>query len=164
MAKSKKKSTDKSKEGSRTIALNRKARYNYFIEEDFEAGIVLTGTEVKSLRAGEANITDAFAEAKMGELFLVNAYIKEYAMGNRFNHEARRPRKLLMHRREVNKIAAAIQRKGKTLVPLSIYFNDKNRVKVKIGLASGKKAHDKRATEKERDWQREKGRMMKGDY
>lgn len=164
MAKSKKKSTDKSKEGNRTIALNRKARYNYFVEEDFEAGIVLTGTEVKSLRAGEANITDAFAEAKQGELFLVNAYIKEYAMGNRFNHEARRPRKLLMHRREVSKIAAAIQRKGKTLVPLSIYFNDKNRVKVKIGLCSGKKAHDKRATEKERDWQREKGRMMKGDY
>ncbi|PCI32146.1 MAG: SsrA-binding protein [Alphaproteobacteria bacterium] len=160
-SKSKSKTEDKSKSGSRTIALNRKARYNYFIEEDFEAGIVLTGTEVKSLRAGEVNITDAFAEAKMGEIFLINAYIKEYAMGNRFNHEARRPRKLLLHRREVNKIAAAIQRKGKTLVPLSIYFNAKNRVKVKIGLASGKKSHDKRATEKERDWNREKGRLMK---
>lgn len=162
MAKSK--PSDKSKQGSRTIALNRKARYNYHIEEDFEAGIVLTGTEVKSLRAGEANITDAYAEAKMGELFLINSYIKEYEMGNRFNHEARRPRKLLMHRREVNKIAAAIQRKGKTLVPLAIYFNDKNRVKVKIGLASGKKAHDKRATEKERDWNREKSRLMKENY
>lgn len=160
----KKKSIDKSKSGSRTIAVNRKARYNYHIEEDFEAGIVLTGTEVKSLRAGEANITDAYAEAKMGEIFLINGYIKEYEMGNRFNHEARRPRKLLMHRREVIKIAAAIQRKGKTLVPLSIYFNAKNRVKVKIGLASGKKAHDKRAAEKERDWNREKGRMLKGDY
>ncbi len=155
------KSSDKSKNVNRTIALNRKARYNYFIEDDFEAGIVLTGTEVKSLRAGEANITDAYAEAKMGEIFLINAYIKEYEMGNRHNHEARRPRKLLLHRREVNRIAAAIQRKGKTLVPLSLYFNDKNRVKVKLGLASGKKSHDKRATEKERDWNREKSRLLK---
>ncbi len=155
------KSSDKSKNINRTIALNRKARYNYFIEDDFEAGIVLTGTEVKSLRAGEANITDAYAEAKMGEIFLINAYIKEYEMGNRHNHEARRPRKLLLHRREVNRIAAAIQRKGKTLVPLSLYFNDKNRVKVKLGLASGKKSHDKRATEKERDWNREKSRLLK---
>lgn len=159
MAKSK--PSDKSKTAHRNIALNRKARYNYHIEEDFEAGIILTGTEVKSLRAGEANITDAFAEAKMGELFLINAYIKEYEMGNRHNHEARRPRKLLMHRREVNKIAAAIQRKGKTLVALALYFNDRNRVKVKIGLAVGKKAHDKRATEKQRDWNREKSRLMK---
>ena len=149
------------KSNNRTIALNRKARYNYHIEEDFEAGIVLTGTEVKSLRAGEANITDSFAEARMGELFLVNAYIKEYAMGNRFNHEARRARKLLMHRREVNRIAAAIQRKGRTLVPLALYFNDKNRVKVKLGLAVGKKLHDKRATEKDRDWNRQKSRLMK---
>lgn len=164
MAKSKKKSADKSTSGNATIALNRKARYNYFIEEDFEAGIILTGTEVKSLRAGEANITDAYAEAKMGEIFLINAYIKEYEMGNRHNHDARRPRKLLLHRREVNKIAAAIQRKGKTLVPLALYFNAKNKVKVKIGLASGKKAHDKRATEKERDWNREKGRLMKENY
>lgn len=164
MAKSKSKSSDKSKTGNRTIALNRKARYNYFIEEDFEAGIVLTGTEVKSLRAGEVNITDAYAEAKKGEIFLINAYIKEYEMGNRFNHEARRPRKLLLHRSEVNKIAAAIQRKGKTLVPLAVYFNDKNRVKVKIGLAVGKKSHDKRATEKERDWNREKSRLMKENW
>ena len=162
MAKSK--PSDKSKSGNRNIALNRKARYNFHIEEDFEAGIILTGTEVKSLRSGEANITDAFAEAKMGELFLINAYIKEYEMGNRHNHEARRPRKLLMHRKEMNKIAAAIQRKGKTLVPLALYFNDKNKVKVKIGLAVGKKAHDKRATEKERDWNREKGRLMKENY
>ena len=162
MAKSKR--SDKSKSGNRNIALNRKARYNFHIEEDFEAGIILTGTEVKSLRSGEANITDAFAEAKMGELFLINAYIKEYEMGNRHNHEARRPRKLLMHRKEMNKIAAAIQRKGKTLVPLALYFNDKNKVKVKIGLAVGKKAHDKRATEKERDWNREKGRLMKENY
>jgi len=161
MAKAKAKSSDKWKDGKRTIALNRKARYNYFIEEDFEAGIILTGTEVKSLRAGEANITDSYAEAKIGEIFLINAYIKEYEMGNRHNHEARRPRKLLMHRKEVGKIAAAIQRKGKTLVPLAIYFNAKNKVKVKIGLASGKKDHDKRATEKERDWNREKSRLMK---
>lgn len=160
----KKKSSSESKSGNKTIALNRKARYNYFIEEDFEAGIVLTGTEVKSLRAGEANITDSYAEAKMGEMFLINAYIKEYEMGNRFNHDARRPRKLLLHRREVNKIAAAIQRKGKTLVPLALYFNEKNKVKVKVGLASGKKAHDKRATEKERDWNREKSRLMKDNY
>ncbi len=159
MAKSK--PSDKSNSANRTIALNRKARYNYFIEDDFEAGIVLTGTEVKSLRAGEANITDAYAEAKMGEIFLINGYIKEYEMGNRHNHEARRPRKLLLHRREVNRIAAAIQRKGKTLVPLSLYFNDKNRVKIKLGLASGKKSHDKRATEKERDWNRQKNRLLK---
>jgi len=143
------------------VAVNRKARHNYFIEEEFEAGIVLTGTEVKSLRAGEANITDSYAEAKQGEIFLVNAYIKEYEMGNRFNHDARRPRKLLLHRRQVNQIAGAIQRKGKTLVPLSIYFNDKNRIKLQIGLASGKKLHDKRATEKERDWNRQKSRLLK---
>jgi len=157
----KQKAAAKPKDRNNTIAQNRKARYNFYIEQDFEAGIVLCCTEVKSLRAGEANITDAYAEAKMGEIFLINAYIKEYEMGNRYNHEARRPRKLLLHRREVNKIAAAIQRKGKTLIPLSLYFNDKNRVKVKIGLASGKKAHDKRATEKERDWNREKSRLMK---
>jgi len=155
---------DKSQGPGKTIALNRKARYNFHIEQDFEAGIILRGTEVKSLRAGEANITDSYAEARGGEIFLVNAYIREYEMGNRFNHEARRPRKLLLHRREVSKIAAAIQRKGKTLIPLSLYFNEKNRVKIKIGLAVGKKSHDKRATEKERDWNRQKSRLMKENH
>ncbi len=158
------KASAKPKGPGKTIALNRKARYNFQIEQDFEAGIVLTGTEVKSLRAGEANITDSYAEARAGEIFLINAYIREYEMGNRFNHEARRPRKLMLHKREIAKIAAAIQRKGRTLIPLSLYFNDKNRVKVKIGLAIGKKAHDKRATEKERDWNREKNRLMKENY
>lgn len=161
MAKPRKK--DKSSDVGKRIAENRKARHNFFIEEEIEAGIMLTGTEVKSLRAGEANITDAYAEVKNGEVYLINGYIKEYAMGNRFNHESRRPRKLLLHKRQINKLQSAIQRKGNTLVPLSIFFNFKNRVKVNLGLAKGKKQHDKRATDKARDWNREKGRILKGN-
>jgi len=145
----------------RTVAENRKARHNFFIEEELEVGIVLKGTEVKSLRAGESNLNESYAEAKNGEIFLINAYIKEYAMGNRFNHEARRPRKLLMHRREINRWGAAVQRKGFTLVPLKLYFDDHNRAKVLLGLGKGKKMHDKRATERDRDWNRQKSRLLK---
>lgn len=122
----------------KVIALNRKARHNYIIEEEFEAGIVLTGSEVKSLRAGESNITDSYAEVKDGEVFLINAYIKEYEQANRFNHSARRVRKLLLHRKQINKMMAAVQRKGMTLVTLKLYFNDQNRAKVLLGLARGK--------------------------
>lgn len=145
----------------RLIADNRKARFNYFIHEEFEAGLVLTGTEVKSLRAGKANIQDAYASFENDGLYLINAHISEYGHGNRFNHDPLRPRKLLMHRREINKIAGQLQKAGKTLVPLSLYFNDRGIVKVKLGLATGKKLHDKRATERDRDWGREKARLMK---
>ncbi len=145
----------------RRVAENRKARHEYFIEDEIEAGIALVGTEVKSLRSGTANINDAFAEERSGEIFLINAHIPEYNFGNRFNHDSRRPRKLLMSRREIDKFAGAVQRKGYTIVPLSIYFNDRGRAKVAVGLARGKQLHDKRATEKDRDWNREKARVMK---
>lgn len=145
----------------KSIAENRKARYNYFIEEDFEAGIMLVGTEVKSLRAGGANIQESYASFENGGLYLVNAHIAEYGFGNRNNHDPGRPRKLLMHKKELDKLFAKIQRAGKTVVPLSLYFNERGKVKVKLGLASGKKQHDKRATEKARDWGREKSRIMK---
>jgi SsrA-binding protein len=146
---------------SKTIAENRKARYNYFIDEDFEAGIMLLGTEVKSLRAGGANIQESYASFVNEGLFLVNAHIAEYGFGNRNNHEPSRPRKLLMHKKELAKLFAQMQRAGKTLVPLSLYFNERGKVKVKLGLASGKKKHDKRETEKSRDWGREKQRLLK---
>jgi SsrA-binding protein len=146
---------------SRTAADNRKARYLYFIEEEYEAGIVLTGTEIKSLRGGEANIKDSYAEEKNGELWLVNAHIPEFLHGNRFNHSPRRPRKLLMHRREINRLAGAVQRGGMTLVALKIYFTERGRAKVLIGIGKGKKLHDKRETEKQRDWSRQKSRLMK---
>lgn len=145
----------------RTVAENRKARYNYFIHEEFEAGLMLLGTEVKSLRAGRANIQESYASFENEGLYLINAHIAVYGHGNRNNHEPLRPRQLLMHKKELNKIAAQLQRAGKTLVPLSMYFNDRGIAKVKMGLASGKKQHDKRATEKERDWNREKLRLLK---
>ncbi len=146
---------------SKTIAENRKARYNFFITDDFEAGIMLVGTEVKSLRAGGANIQESYANFENGGLYLVNAHIAEYDYGNRNNHDPARPRKLLMHKKELAKLEAQVQRAGKTIVPLSLYFNEKGKVKVKLGLAAGKKQHDKRATEKARDWGREKQRIMK---
>lgn len=145
----------------RVIAENRKARHNYFIEDEIEAGIMLVGTEVKSLRAGHVNLGDAFAEVRGEEIFLVNCNIQEYEFGNRFNHDSKRPRKLLLNRREIDRLMAAIQRKGYTVVPLRIYFNERGRVKVMIGLAKGKQLHDKRATEKNRDWDREKARILK---
>lgn len=148
-------------DGKTIVADNRKARYNYSIEDVYEAGIQLRGTEVKALREGKASLNEAYAEVKNGEAFLVNAFIPEYLQANRFNHEPRRPRKLLMHRREIDKLAAAIQRQGMTLVPLKIYFNKTGRVKIELGLAQGKKNVDKRQTEKDRSWQRDKARLMR---
>lgn len=146
----------------RIIAQNRKARHEYFIEDSFEAGIVLQGSEVKSIRAGNVNLIDAFAENQNNEIYLMGMYIGEYKGANQFNHQPKRPRKLLLHKREIQKFFGKLKIKGYTLVPLSVYFNEKNLVKVEIGLAKGKKQHDKRASEKEKDWQRKKDRISKG--
>jgi SsrA-binding protein len=143
------------------VADNRKARYSYAIEDTIEAGIMLLGSEVKSLRGGRSTIAESYAHAKDGELFLVNAYIPEYTMASRFNHEPRRQRKLLVHKNQANKLAAAIQREGMTLIPLRLYFNPKGIAKIELGVAKGKKLHDKRETEKQRDWQRDKARLMR---
>jgi SsrA-binding protein len=145
----------------KTVAANRRARFEYFIDEVFEAGIALTGTEVKSLRFGEGSIAESYAEVKAEEVFLVNANIPEFSHGNRFNHEPKRPRKLLLHEREINRLRAAVEREGMTLIPLSIYFNARGRAKVELALARGKKLHDKRETVKDRDWKREQGRLMR---
>jgi len=145
----------------RIAADNRKARFNYEIGQTFEAGIALTGTEVKSLRGGKATIGESYAGEMNGEIYLFNAYIPEYLEANRFNHETRRPRKLLLHKREVNKLIGAVQREGMTVVPLKVYFNERGRAKVEVALARGKKLHDKRETERSRDWQREQGRLLR---
>ncbi|ADZ70315.1 SsrA-binding protein SmpB [Polymorphum gilvum] len=147
--------------GRSVVADNRKARFNYEIEEVFEAGIELKGTEVKSLRTGKANIQDSYAAEHNGELWLYNSYIPEYLQANRFNHEPRRPRRLLLHKRQIGKLASAVQKEGKTIVPLKLYFNEQGRAKLELALARGKKLHDKRETEKARDWQREKSRLLK---
>jgi SsrA-binding protein len=152
---------DKDKPRQQNAAVNRRARFNYEIGQIFEAGIALTGTEVKSLREGKSNIADSFAGEKNGEMWLYNAHIPEYLQANRFNHKPRRARKLLLHRSEVNKLIGAVQREGLTVVPLKIYFNARGRAKVEIALARGKKLHDKRQSEKKRDWQREKGRLLR---
>lgn len=146
---------------NKVAADNRKARYNFEIVESLEAGIQLTGTEVKSLRGGKATIAEAYASDEDNQLWLINAYIPEYLEGNRFNHQPRRPRKLLLHRRQIDKLSAAVQRDGMTLIPLKVYFNDRGRAKVELGLGKGKKLHDKRETEKRRDWNREKSRLMR---
>ena len=141
---------------------NRRARYNYEIGETFEAGLMLAGTEVKALRTGKATIAESYASVeRSGEVFLINATIPEYLQGNRFNHEPKRPRKLLLHAREIAKLAQGVEREGMSIVPLKIYFNDKGRAKIEIALGRGKKLHDKRETEKKRDWNREKGRLLK---
>ena len=145
----------------KNVAENRRARYDYHIDDKFEAGIALTGTEVKSLRFGEGSIVESYAEVKEGQVWLVNANIPEFSHGNRHNHEAKRPRKLLLNKREIAKLHGAVERKGMTLVPLSMYFNGEGRAKVELALAKGKKAHDKRATEKARDWKREQGRILR---
>lgn len=145
----------------KTVAENRRARYDYSIEDKFEAGICLTGTEVKSLRFGEGSIAESYAEVKDDQVWLINANIPEFSHGNRYNHEPKRARKLLLNAREINKLHGAVMRQGMTLVPLSIYFNGRGRAKVELALAKGKKAPDKRATEKERDWKREQGRLMR---
>ena len=141
---------------------NRRARYNFEIGEAYEAGLMLTGTEVKSLRSGKATIAESYVSVdRTGEVFLVNANIPEYLQANRFNHEPRRQRKLLLHQREIAKLAQAIEREGMTIVPLKLYFNEKGRAKLEIAIARGKKLHDKRETEKLRDWSREKGRLLR---
>lgn len=145
----------------KTVAENRRARYDFHIDDKYEAGIMLTGTEVKSLRFGEGSIAESYAEVKGDGVWLINANIPEFSHGNRFNHEPKRPRKLLLNVREINKLHAAVSREGMTLVPLSVYFNARGRAKVELALAKGKKAPDKRATEKERDWKREQGRIMR---
>jgi len=143
------------------IAENRRARFDYFLEQTFEAGLVLTGSEVKSLRNGRANIAESYAAVEGDEIVLVNADIPPYVQANRFNHEPRRPRKLLLHRKEIARLIGAIQREGRTLIPTKLYWNDKGMAKLELALAKGKKAHDKREAVAERDWQRDKARLMK---
>jgi len=145
----------------KTVAENRRARYDYYIDEVFEAGIALTGTEVKSLRFGEGSIAESYAEVKDGQVFLINSNVPEFSHGNRFNHEPKRPRKLLLHERQINKLTGAVERKGMTLVPLSIYFNGRGRAKVELALAKGKNAADKRNTIKDREWKRDQQRIMR---
>ncbi|MHA7818650.1 MAG: SsrA-binding protein SmpB [Erythrobacter sp.] len=157
MARPKPETFDKHK----TVAENRRARFDYHIEDKFEAGLALQGTEVKALRAGEASIAESYAEVRDGEVWLINANIPEYSHGNRLNHEPRRPRKLLLHAREINRLFGAVERKGMTLVPLSVYFNKTGRAKVELALAKGKQAHDKRQSIKERDWKRDKARILR---
>ena len=149
------------KADSGLVAVNRRARFDYEIEETFEAGLQLVGTEVKSLREGRAIIAEAYVSPEKGAIFLINADIPPYAHGNRFNHEPRRPRKLLLHKKEIDKLSGAVQREGRTIVPLRLYFNAKGLAKLQIALAKGKKTVDKRETKKERDWNRQKQRLMK---
>ena len=143
------------------VAENRKARFNYEIVDTYEAGLVLTGTEVKSLREGKANIAESYASDEGEEIWLINSHLPEYLQANRFNHEPRRRRKLLMSKREINRLRIAISREGMTLIPLKIYFNDQGRAKLELALGKGKKLHDKRESEKQRDWNREKSRLLK---
>ncbi len=145
----------------KTVAENRRARFDYFIEDVFEAGIALSGTEVKSLRGGEGSIAESYAEIRNGQAWLVNANVPEFSHGNRFNHEPKRPRKLLLHEREIEKMVGAVERKGMTLIPLSVYFNGRGRAKVELALAKGKQTHDKRQTIKDRDWKRDKARLLR---
>lgn len=143
------------------IAENRRARFEFAIEDTYEAGIMLTGTEVKSLRMGRANIAESYASAENGGIWLINSYIPEYGPASRFNHAPKRPRKLLLRQKEINKLIGAIEREGRTLVPLKMYFNDKGLAKVEIALAKGKKAHDKRDATKDREWKVEQGRLLR---
>jgi SsrA-binding protein len=145
----------------KVIAENRRARFDYFIDDTVEAGIMLTGTEVKSLRVGKANIAESYAAVEGDEIMLINADIPPYTQANRFNHEPRRPRKLLLHRKEINRLIGAVQREGRTIIPTKLYWNDKGIAKLEIGLAKGKKLHDKRETAAQRDWQRDKARLMR---
>jgi SsrA-binding protein len=146
---------------TKVVADNRKARFHYFIDETFEAGVALTGTEVKSLRQGKATIGESYADARDGEIWLINSNIPEYLQANRFNHTPKRPRKLLLHRNQINRLVGAVERQGMTLVPLKLYFNEQGRAKVELALARGKKLFDKRDTEKKRSWERERGRLLR---
>ena len=143
------------------IAENRRARYDYFLEETFEAGLVLTGSEVKSLRTGRANIAESYASVEGDEVVLINADIPPFAQANRFNHEPRRHRKLLLHRKQLDKLIGAVTREGRTIIPTKLYWNDKGLAKLEIALAKGKKLHDKREATAERDWQRDKARLLR---
>ena len=145
----------------RYAALNRRARHDYLIEDTLEAGLVLHGTEVKSLRQGGASIAEAYADVQAGELFLVNANIPEYKASAHFNHQPRRPRKLLLHRKQVDRLLGAVKRDGVTIVPLALYFNERGRAKVELGLARGKRKADRRQAERDRDWQRNKARLLR---
>ena len=147
----------------KVVAENRRARFDYFVEERFEAGIQLQGTEVKSLRSGEGSIAESYATVDGDEVFLINSNIPQYKSGSWMNHEPRRPRRLLMKRREINKLTGAIQRQGLTVVPLSVYFNSSGKAKIELALARGKKDHDKRDTIMERDWKREQGRLLRNN-
>ena len=151
----------KNERALKIVADNRKARFNYHIGEVFEAGIALTGSEVKSLRSGKATIAESYADARGGEIWLINSNVPEYLQAGRFNHAPKRPRKLLLHKRQINKLMGAVEREGMTLIPLKLYFNEKGRAKIEIALAKGKKLHDKRETERKRDWDRERGRLMR---
>ncbi len=152
----------KKDDGRKRVAENRRARFDYFITETFEAGIELKGTEVKSLRRGQANIAESYASPEADGLMLVNAYIPEYQdAGKFFQHDPRRPRRLLLHASEIKKLTDAVQRQGMTMVPLELYFNERGRAKLKLALAQGKKLHDKRETSAKRDWQRQKARLMR---
>lgn len=152
----------KTVDGRTIVAENRKARHEFFVTDTWEAGIMLTGTEVKSLRKGQSNIAESYASPEANGLWLINSYIAEHkSSGTFFQHEVRRKRKLLLHKSEIHKMVIAVQRKGMTIVPLELYFNEKGRAKLKLGLAEGKQLHDKRETDKKRDWQREKSRIMK---
>ncbi len=146
---------------SKTVALNRRARHDFEISETLEAGLVLTGSEVKSLRNGQANIAESYASGEHGELWLINAYIPEYAGSNRFNHAPKRPRKLLVKKREMARLAGAVGRDGMTLVPLKLYFNDRGIAKLELGVAKGRKTVDKRQVIKQREWDRQKARLLR---
>jgi SsrA-binding protein len=152
---------EKKERALKIVADNRKARFNYEIGEVFEAGIALTGTEVKSLRQGRATIAESYADARAGEIWLINANIPEYLQASRFNHAPKRARKLLLHKRQISKLESAVEREGMTLVPLRMYFNERGRAKIEIALARGKKLHDKRETERKRSWERERGRLLR---
>jgi SsrA-binding protein len=146
----------------KVVSENRKARFNYEIGDTYEAGIALTGSEVKSLRTGKATIAESYADAKGGEIWLINANIPEYLQAGPFNnHAPKRPRRLLLHHREIDRLSNAVEREGMTIVPLKLYFNERGRAKIEIALARGKKLHDKRETERKRSWEREKGRLMR---
>jgi SsrA-binding protein len=152
----------KTERAFKVVADNRKARFNYEIGEAYEAGIALTGSEVKSLRSGKATIAESYADARDGELWLVNANIPEYLQAGPFNnHPPKRPRRLLLHQREIDRLSSAVEREGMTIVPLKLYFNERGRAKVEVALARGKKLHDKRETLKKRSWEREKGRLLR---
>ena len=151
----------KSDPNNKVAAENRKARFSYEVLDTIEAGLMLTGTEVKSLREGHANIQESYASMEGGEIWLINSYLPEYLQGNRFNHEPRRRRKLLLNKREMARLGQSVDREGMTMVPLKIYFNEQGRAKLLLAVAKGKKLHDKRESEKKRDWGREKGRLLR---